>query len=177
MGLQQLVAAIAFQTGEEVVLDHLHGDRGSALLRCVAREVRQRGADQRANVDAVVVEELFVFDDEERLHHLRGHVGVRNRLRVLQLEHGDFFAIAVIHIGALGKGFELGEHDRNFFVRVHNVPHPGSHGHDDSRDHERAGRDDREQTWKPAGDTHSECDSSGRFRPIRVTRHAPGYGH
>ncbi len=46
MGLQQLVAAIAFKASEEVIFDDLHGDRGSALLRCVACEVRQRRADQ-----------------------------------------------------------------------------------------------------------------------------------
>lgn len=60
-------------------------------------------------------------------------------MRVFKLEHGNFFAITVIHIGALGQSFKLREHHRHFFVSVHNVPNPGSHGHDNSRDNKRAG--------------------------------------
>lgn len=52
---------VVFESGEEVVFDHLYGDRRGILLRCVGREVRQRRLYQVVDVHVVVIEELFVF--------------------------------------------------------------------------------------------------------------------
>ena len=71
--LQQLVAAVALEPAEEVVLDDLHRDRRRALLRGVGREVGQHGAHEAAHVDAVVDEEVLVLDGEERVDHVLGH--------------------------------------------------------------------------------------------------------
>ena len=92
MDLKQLVTTVAFEPIEEVVLDDLHGDGGSALLRSFGCEVRQCRSHKAPHVHAIMGEELLVFDNQERLNYLLRHFRVRNWLGVLKLVKRDLGA-------------------------------------------------------------------------------------
>ena len=153
--LQQLVAAVAFEAGQEVVLDDLHRDRRSALLRCVGREVRQRRPEQAAHVDALVHPELVVLDGQERLDDVGRHLVERDRLAVLELVDRDLVALGVVHVGALGERLEVGQVGRYLLVGVGDPPQSRRHGDDDGRGEKCSCSDDQRQTEDPADATHS----------------------
>ena len=155
MDLQQLVAAVALEPGQEVVLDDLHGDRRGALLGGVGGEVRQRGPEQAADVDAVVAVELAVLDGEEGDLDLVGDLVERDRLAVLQLEDGDLGAVDVVGVGALGQRLERRQLDRQLLVGVGDLPQPGRDGDDDRRREQGSGGHDEPEAGEPGQGTHS----------------------
>ena len=154
--LQQLVAAVAFEPGEEVVLGHLHRDRRGTLLGRIGGEVRQRRSHQAAHVDAVVGEELLVLDHQERIDHRLRDVLVGDRLRVLELVERDLLAVDVVDVGALGERLELGQHDGQFFVGVRRRPHARCDADHRGREQQRAGGHDEQQSGNEA-EHNAQC--------------------
>ena len=166
MDLEHLVSAVAFQAGEEVVLDHLHRDRRRTLLRSFRREVRQGRPHETAHVDAVMTEELLVLHRQECVDDVGWDVGVRDGLRVLQLVEADLLAVDVVDVRALGERLELGKLHGKFLVRVHRRP-------DARRDTDHGGRDqqgtccnDQQQPWDEPEETHSGFDDTAGLVPV-----------
>ena len=155
MHLQELVATVAFEPGEEVVLGDLHRDRRGALLGRVRCEVRQRRSHQAAYVDAVVGEELLVLDDEERVDHGLRDVLVGDRLRVLEFVERDLLAVGVVHVGALSERLELGQDHREFLVRVRRRPDPGRDTDHGGGEQQRSGGDDQQQPRDESENSHA----------------------
>ena len=59
--LQHLVAAVAWQAGQELVLHHLLGNRAGTLRRRVAGKVGEQRAEEPAQIDPAVRVELVVL--------------------------------------------------------------------------------------------------------------------
>ena len=82
--LQALVAPVARQAGEELVLDHLLGDRAGPLRVGASLEKFDSSARaEAAEVDTVVRVELLVLDRQERSSTSGGTWRERDRLAVL----------------------------------------------------------------------------------------------
>ena len=86
--------------GQQEVLGDLLGDGGGALraaARAIALHIEQAGADDAAEVEAVVLVEVLVFGGEEGVdHHLR-HGLDRNVEAALRRIFGDQRAVARMH--------------------------------------------------------------------------------
>ena len=158
--LQQLVAAIALEAGEVVVLDDLHRDRRRTLDRALRREVGQRRPQQTPHVDTVVHPELVVLDRQEGIDHVLGHIGERQRLAVLDLEDGDLATGHVIHVRASRQVGEVGQFDRNLGVGVGESPDPRRHSDHGGSEQQCPGPDHQGQAENPTQTHHSVPDTT-----------------
>ncbi len=164
--LQQLVATVAFESRQEVVLDDLHRDRRGTLLRRVGGEVRQGGAHEAAHVHAVVAEELLVLHQQEGLDHRFGDVGVLDRLGVLEFVHGDLVAVGVVHVRPLRQRLERRKRHREFVVGVGGRPDARRDTDDHRRHQQGTTGDDERQSRDPAERAHNAEHATGGPSPI-----------
>ena len=99
--------------------------------------------------------ELLVLDCQERVQHRFRHLGERDRLAVLTLEHGDDVAHDVVHIAALRQRLELGQADRQLVVCIGDAPQPRPDADHDCSGQQGSGDDDGHETKKPGNETHA----------------------
>src|SRR5207237_1490065 len=102
--LAQLAVHGALPVGEHV-LDVLLGDRRAALDDAPLVGVGPGGTDHRPYVDAFVVPEALVFDGDDCVTQLLGHLTQGHRLAVLLgMEGGEQAAVRSEDLGRLGHG-------------------------------------------------------------------------
>ena len=167
--LEHLVADVALQPGEELVLRHLHRDRRRALLRGVRGDVRQGRSEQAAGVHPVVRVELAVLDSEERP---RTCCGISSKVT------GWLFWRWNTAIRLLSRSYTSVRRDSGWSsgsatgVPSHELATPQMRGHDRHRDgpeQQRRGHRDEAETAQPCEGTHEVEASCG-------TRHQGGRG-
>ena len=81
--------------GEEQVLHQLLRDGGGALDRAALGGVRQRGANDRHEVNARVFPEPLVLSRDERIHHMLGQRLGRDGAAIAEATHRDRVAVGV----------------------------------------------------------------------------------
>ncbi len=167
--LQLLVAGVAGQAGEVLVLDHLLGDRAGALTGCIGGEVGQHRPHEAAQVHTVVEVVLVVLDGQQGLDHRFWHLVETDRLAVLTLEDGDHEAEAVVDDGALRQGLEVGQLDRSLVVGIGHQPQTRRHGEADAREKEGARQDDGYESKGPGQSVHVGRDASCRTSRVGIT--------
>ena len=172
MDLQQLVATVALEAGEEVVLDDLHGDRRGALLGRVGGEVGQRGPHEAAHVDPVVGVELLVLDGQEGVDDVLGDLRRGGsagcspaRTRAISLPK------RVVDVGPLGQRLERRQRRPAVSSWALATAHSRGATRDDDRGHQQGpGGHHEPEAGEPGQRAHSATEATWRPpRPGPVT--------